>query len=139
MTVNRRNIAKIIIFLACLFLLSGCRQADIARHNARKEADDFNTRRRLTVFNTRTDRVLLQMEGLMSISTDEDGDLNIMTETEEGKYELNYVHLSNDVTYLIEDISGGQSVSKYSYEISFYPEKVKYGIFDLTTDNGPQE
>lgn len=45
-----------------VFGLAGCTEADQVRHNLSQEADNFNIRRKLTVFNIRTDTVLFQME-----------------------------------------------------------------------------
>lgn len=62
---------------AALTVFSGCTEASQVNHNLRMQADNFNVRRKITVFNLRTDTVLFQMEGLFSISDDSDGDLDI--------------------------------------------------------------
>ena len=53
---------KIIKTLALVTLLvtTGCTQADKVRYNITEDADSFNITRRITVFNTRTDKVLMQ-------------------------------------------------------------------------------
>lgn len=57
----------------------GCTQADTVRYNITQEADSFNVTRRITVFNTRTDKVLMQMTGVMSLKTDGDTkELNVI-------------------------------------------------------------
>lgn len=119
-------------------LLTGCRQADMVSYNLKREADDFNIRRRITIINTWTDKVLLQMEGLISVTVDNDGDLNVITEYEEGKYTLQYIHLSEHITYLTEQVSTPTDVSKYTYEIVLYPGHVNLG-FNFVTDKGEQE
>lgn len=119
-------------------LLTGCRQADMVSYNLKREADDFNIRRRITIINTWTDKVLLQMEGLISVTVDDDGDLNVITEYEEGKYTLQYIHLSEHITYLTEQVSTPTDVSKYTYEIVLYPGHVNLG-FNFVTDKGEQQ
>ena len=61
-----KKIIKAILFTTVL-TLTGCTQADTVRHNITENADSFNVTRRITVFNTRTDKVLMQMTGVMSI------------------------------------------------------------------------
>ena len=114
---------KIICVILCAVIaisLCGCRQADKVSYNVSKEADAFNVVRRLTVLNTRTDKVMLQMTGTFSIKVDSDGDLNIICEIENGQYQKHFVHLNSWTTYVVEDISGSD-VSKHSYELNFLP------------------
>ena len=127
-----------ILLLTIAMLLTGCRESEKVTYNLKRQADDFNIRRRITIINTWTDKVLLQIEGLISISVDDDGDLNVITEYDEGKYTLQYIHLSDHVTYLTEQISTPTDVSKYAYEIVLYPMKTVLG-FDFVLDNGEQK
>lgn len=103
----------ILAAIMLLFTLCGCRQSYYASHNVSVEADNFNVYRRVTVFNTRTDTVLLQLEALASISVDNDGDLNVIYQTDQDKYRKAYVHLSDEVTYVVEDIGSGSEVDNY--------------------------
>lgn len=57
----------LVIALALCFTLSGCSEASRVSHNVSKEADNFNVKRRLTVINTRTDKCILQMTGMIYI------------------------------------------------------------------------
>ena len=63
---------KLFITIACIAVaaavMTGCTQADRARHNVQKEANAFNVERRLTVINARTDKPLLEITGRLSIS-----------------------------------------------------------------------
>lgn len=120
----------VILLIGMVFVLSSCRQADTVRHNLKREADDFNIRRRITVMNTRTDTPLMQITGLISIDIDKDGDLNITIEKAPNEFVLNYAHLSQDTTYIVEQIET-KEVSKYQYEIKFYPKQLVSGWFDV--------
>lgn len=126
----KKKIAIILMLAALAWILSACTQADNVRHNLRREADDFNIRRRITVLNTRTDTPMMQITGLLAIETDDDGDLNIMIEKAPGEYVLNYAHLSQDTTYIVEQIET-KEVSKYQYEIKFYPSNLISGWYDI--------
>ena len=126
----KKKIAIAAVLIMTMMLLSACTQSDVVRSNLRREADDFNIRRRITVLNTRTDTPMMQITGLLSISTDSDGDLNIMIEKAPGEYMLNFAHLSQDTTYIVEQIET-KEVSKYQYEIKFYPSQLISGWCDL--------
>lgn len=126
---------KIIKALALVTLLTttGCTQADTVRHNLTEDADSFNITRRITVFNTRTDKVLMQMTGVMSIQTDKDTkELNVLVKDGETYYK-HIIYLNDDTTYVMEDV-GGADVSRSAYEIHFLPEVLQSGLLDIKVD-----
>lgn len=126
---------KIIKALALVTLLvtTGCTQADKVRYNITEDADSFNITRRITVFNTRTDKVLMQMTGVMSIKTDSDTkELNVLVKDGETYYK-HIIYLNDDTTYVMEDV-GGANVSRSAYEIHFLPEVLQSGLLDIKVD-----
>nr|DAQ31135.1 MAG TPA: protein of unknown function (DUF5052) [Caudoviricetes sp.] len=126
---------KIIKTLALVTLLvtTGCTQADKVRYNITEDADSFNITRRITVFNTRTDKVLMQMTGVMSIKTDKDTkELNVLVKDGETYYK-HIIYLNDDTTYVMEDV-GGADVSRSAYEIHFLPEVLQSGLLDVKVD-----
>lgn len=58
----------IVMLLLVVGLLAGCSEADKVNANLSKDADYFNCERRITVYNARTDNVILTVEGYMSIN-----------------------------------------------------------------------
>ena len=126
----KKKILLAVVLCIGLIILSSCRQADTVRHNLKREADDFNIRRRITVLNTRTDTPMMQITGLLSIDVDKDGDLNITIDKEPNQFVLNYAHLSQDTTYIVEQIET-KEVNKYQYEIKFYPTQLVSGFLDV--------
>lgn len=126
-----KKIFVIFVLIVTVFILSSCRQADTVRHNLQREADDFNVRRRITVLNTRTDTPMMQITGLLSIDVDKDGDLNITIEKAPNEFVLNYAHLSQDTTYIVEQVET-KEVNKFKYEIKFYPTQLISGWLDIT-------
>jgi len=112
----------IIIFVVFALLLTGCVQADRVSENISKQADNFNVTPRVTVFNTRTDKVLLEIIGNFSIKHSS-GDVDIIVETAPGVYKKHFVSLNDWTTYVVEDISGA-FVDKYHYEVNFLPEMI---------------
>lgn len=122
-----------LVVLATVTLVSGCTQADTVRYNITQEADSFNVTRRITVFNTRTDKVLMQMTGVMSLKTDSDTkELNVVVKDGE-KYHKHMIFLNDDTTYVVEDI-GGADVSRSAYELHFLPELLESGMLDVKVD-----
>lgn len=122
---------KIIAMLMCIILmvgLVGCVDNESARvsYNLSTQANNFNITRQITVFNTRTDTVLFQMTGLMSISNNSSNELEVVVETDAGVYKKHFIYLSDDTTYIVEDVTGA-FVNKYHYELNILPEMIKIG------------
>ena len=125
-----KKVVVVLVLVVMAFMLTACRQSERVMYNLKREADDFNIRRRITVLNTRTDTPMIQITGLLSIDIDADGNLNITIEKSPGEYVLNFAHLSQDTTYIVEQIET-KDVSKYQYEIKFYPEHLISGWYDI--------
>ena len=121
------------LVISTVLTLTGCTQADTVRHNITENADSFNVTRRITVFNTRTDKVLMQMTGVMSIKTDSGTkELNVLVKDGETYYK-HLIYLNDDTTYVMEDV-GGADVSRSAYEIHFLPEVLESGLLDIKVD-----
>ena len=115
-----------IVALFSIALLAGCgRESEKVSYNISKQADNFNVVRRLTVFNMRTDKCLLQMTGKMSIQNEGHDEISVIVEVDRDKgiYQKHFVYLNDWTMYTIEDITGVQ-VSKYAYEIEFMPQSL---------------
>ncbi len=102
---------------------AGCQtEADRVSHNLSLQADNFNVVRQITVINCIEGDVLFQMTGKMSIKADmPDNQLEIVIEDEYGNYKKHFIGLSDNVTYVIEDLDIN-NVSKYKYTINFNPK-----------------
>ena len=63
------------------------------------------------------------MTGKMSITADmNDNQLEIIVENEDGSYVKHFVGLSDNVTYLIEDLNLGENaVENYKYTLNYNP------------------
>ena len=120
----KKHITVLIVIALMAAILTGCTEAERVSQNISQRADNFDITRRLTVFNVRTDTILFQMTGLFSIHTDsDDGQLEVTCELDDGTYSKHFVRLSDETTYIVEDLSG-TDVSKYSYELNFLPKMV---------------
>lgn len=115
---------KKLLFIAMTsFILVGCSsQAYKVSHNLSQEADNFNNIRQITVINAIQGDVLFQMIGKMSIQADNhDNQLEVIVEDENKQYRKHFIGLSDNVTYIVEDITS-HDVSNYKYTINFNPK-----------------
>ena len=120
--------AKIILAILSVLLtatvLTGCgTEAQRVSYNLSQQADNFNVVRQLTVINCIEGDVLFQMTGKMSITADTaDNQLEIIVE-DNGTYVKHFVGLSDNVTYVVEDLNlGANEVNKYKYILNFNPK-----------------
>lgn len=103
-------------------LLGGCSKSNRVSYNLAQEADNFNVYRRVTVVNCITGDTMMTLEGYASITADtEDNQLEIIVEYEEGKYMKSIIGLSNNVSYLVEDLTTTDT-DGYHYEVNFNPD-----------------
>ena len=119
-----RTIVCVTLLLCLALTLCGCRigtEADRVSHNVSVQADTFNVVRRITVFNIRTDTVLLQMTGKMSLKNNSSNELVVLVEVEKGTYQKHFIYLNEYTMYTVEDLNG-TDVSPYSYELEFLPQ-----------------
>lgn len=121
---KKRIISVLIVATLAAGVIAGCSEKDRVESNLTKEADNFNIVRQLTVMNCIEGDVLFQMSGRMSITADtEDNQLEIIVENDDNTYVKHFVGLSDNVTYVIEDLNlGANDVEKYKYTLNFNPE-----------------
>ena len=111
----------LIIFMGVVF--TGCQtEAEKVSYNLSKEADNFNVVRQLTVINCIEGDVIFRMTGKLSIVADTaDNQLEVTVE-DNGTYVKHFIGLSDNVTYVVEDLNlGANDVSKYRYTLNFNP------------------
>ena len=128
-----KAIVKLLTILTILLLLaifaitaSGCRESNRVSYNISKQADNFNVTRRLTVFNMRTDKCIMQMTGKMSIQNEGNNEISVIVEVDRKKniYQKHLIYLNEWTMYTVEDVTGA-SVSRYAYEVEFMPQSLK--------------
>lgn len=117
-----KKFLTIVLCLVLVISMVGCRQADKVSYNLSKQADSFNEVRQITVINCLQGDTIFQMTGKMSITADtEDNQLEVVVEDENGEYKKHFIGLSDNVTYVIEDITS-EDVSNYRYTLNFNPK-----------------
>lgn len=110
----------LLMLLGCIWLC-GCSEADKVNANISKQADYFETERRITVYNARTDRIILEAEGLMAISNNSENELVCTVKTGPSTYKKNYIYLNDYTMYVVEDITG-TTTDPYHYKMYFHTD-----------------
>lgn len=72
----------------------------------------------MTVWNARTDNVIMYIEGYINISNNNTDELVVTAKVGEDSYKVNYVYLSDYTLYVVEDISGTHT-DPYHYKLYF--------------------
>lgn len=117
-----KKLILILLLIVGVVFLTGC-ETEVQRvsYNLSQEADNFNKVRQLTVINCIQGDVLFQMTGKLSITADTaDNQLEVVVEDEDGSYTKHFIGLSDNVTYVVEDLAAS-AVSKYKYTLNFNP------------------
>ena len=117
----KKKIAIVLAVLALLILQAGCdRQATIVSRNIGIEADEFKITRRITVVNMRTDSIMFEIEGTMSLQNNSSNELQVICMVGDGIYKKHFIYLNDWTSYVVEDVSGAD-VDPYHYHIDVYP------------------
>lgn len=114
-----------VFVVSCVLVLtmvftSGCTEAEKKSIEISKEADTFQTPRKLTIINTRTDKVILEFIGTFSVQSSS-GAIDILCAVGDDKYEKHFFTLNEWTIYVVEDISSSGG-DLYFKQIKYYPE-----------------
>jgi hypothetical protein len=121
---RKKILGLLVVGVLATGTLTGCTEAQRVSYNLSQEAENFNIVRQLTVINCIEGDVLFQMTGRMSITADTaDNQLEIIVENDDDTYVKHFVGLSDNVTYVVEDLNlGANDVEKYKYTLNFNPK-----------------
>lgn len=117
----KKIICAIMIAVVALLCVSCGSEADKASYNISKQADYFESERKLTVYNARTDMIVLEEEGYMSISNNSHNELVCTVKVGPNQYKVNYIYLNEYTMYVVEDITGTHT-DPYHYKLYFHTE-----------------
>ena len=116
---KRFFVAGIALLLILSLSLCGCTSASVVNQNLSQSADNFECLRRIRVYNARTDSVILDMEGYMSISNSLQDELVVTCKVGDKLYKKNYVYLNDYTLYVVEDIAG-TNTDPFHYKVHYY-------------------
>lgn len=128
-----KKIFGCVAVVAAALSLGACTTtADTASRNISYDSDNFKVMRRIVFVNGITDKYLLSIEGLCSITKDkEDSQLEVTCKTGDSEYRKHYLGISDNVTYFVEQMDGSH-VDTFHYKVAFRPETLLPDI-DLQT------
>lgn len=114
----KKIFAMLLVLLMC-FSMCACTAAENVNYNLSQAADNFECLRKITVYNARTDLIVMEMEGAMSLSNNGSNELVVTCKTGPSEYKKNYIYLNEYVIYVVEDITG-TTTNPYHYKVHFY-------------------
>ena len=117
----KKLFAALFALMLCVITLSACSEADKVNTNLSKQADYFECERRITVYNARTDTIILEAEGYMSVSNNSASELVATCKVGQNEYKKNYIYLNDYTLYVVEDITGTHT-DPYHYQLYFHTE-----------------
>lgn len=126
MAKTTKRFLLVAVLLVILVVASSCSEADKVNANISKQADYFECERKITVYNARTDKIIMEAEGYMSISNNSDNELVCTVKIGPNAYKKNYIYLNDYTMYVVEDITGTHT-DPYHYKLYFHTEH----LFDV--------
>lgn len=109
----------IIFVFTIMFTLAACNDADTIQYNISQKSDKFDTYRKVTVINLRSDKILLEVEGYLSIKDSTDKELAIIIMTGKDEYKMHYVYVGSEIVYLVEQLEN-TSTDPYHWYIRIH-------------------
>ena len=119
----KKIIAILMTIVVFMCVATGCmtQEADKVNHNMNVAADNFGCERRITVYNARTDTIILYVEGYMSISNNSHSELVVTCKVGPEEYKKDYIYLNDYTLYVVEDITGTHA-DPYHYVVEFHTQ-----------------
>jgi type IV pilus biogenesis protein CpaD/CtpE len=132
MMVKKRKlivVLGVILVLVWVPLLVGCTESDKVSTNISTDADNFKVVRQITVINTRTDKVILQATGKMSVERS-DKKTTIVIKTGEKEYKKHIIYENSWTASSIEQIEAHKT-NPYAYNFAINPKQIMHGWTDI--------
>lgn len=117
----KKKIGILTVLVLVVLLVTGCTEADKVNVNISKQADYFQSERKITVYNARTDKIIMEAEGYMSISNNSNQELVCTVKVGPDTYKKNYIYLNQYTMYVVEDITGTHT-DPYHYKLYFHTD-----------------
>ena len=112
-------LCAIIILLAIILSACSGTEAEKVNQNLNLQSEYFECERKITVYNARTDTIILECEGYMNLANNKYGELVVTVKTSPTTYKKNYIYLNDYTLYVMEDITGTHT-DPYHYKMYFH-------------------
>jgi hypothetical protein len=116
---KKRIFSVVLVLVLSLCLLTGCNKADNIQYNISHQSDNFETYRRISVINLRSDAMLLQVEGYLSIKDSTETELAVIIQTAPNEYKMHYIYTGAEIVYLVEQLEPSNT-DPYHWEIRVF-------------------
>lgn len=123
----KKRIIWLILFVVIVCMLTSCSEAAKVNKNISKQAEYFECERKITVYNARTDKIIMEAEGWMNISNNSTNELVVTVKVGDVKYKKNYIYLNQYTMYVVEDITGTHT-DPYHYKLYFHTNDVPFTV-----------
>lgn len=120
-----KKILASLMVAASMVALSGCdiQDSKVASQNLSQDADNFKVGRHISFINTRTDNRIMEIVGLCSIEAGTSSASIAVICKDGGGYKKNIVALSQDVTYVVEQLDY-KDVSTAQFKLVIKPSSL---------------
>jgi hypothetical protein len=121
----KKLILSITAGVLLVFALTACpHESDVVSKNISTEADQFHILRRIVFYNGITGEYMLTIEGLCALGNDDPPrELTVTCKVGEGQYKKHFLGLSDNVSYIVEQMEAA-SVSSGTYKVIFKPSVI---------------
>lgn len=114
-----KKIISLILLIVCMFTTTSCNEADNVQYNIAHQSDNFETYRRITVINLRSDSILLQVEGYLAIKDSTTTELAVVIKVAKNEYQMHYIYTGAEIVYLVEQLEPSNT-DPYHWEIRVF-------------------
>jgi uncharacterized lipoprotein NlpE involved in copper resistance len=112
-----------IIAAIATITLSGCKQeSEVAAYNVSQAAHNFEVVRRVVFYNGITGEYILTIEGLLSVTPENDR-LSVIVKTGPKQYKKHYLGVSDNVTWFCEQLDSVPA-DPFHYRVIFRPTTI---------------
>ncbi|GAB2025837.1 hypothetical protein OfM1_19090 [Lactovum odontotermitis] len=130
---KKKMLMAIVAGFTAVLMLVGCEQSDKVSSNISKDADNFKVPRQVTVINTRSDKVILQATGLMSVDRSEEK-MTILIKTGKNEFKKHIVYENKWTAASIEQITSNKT-NPYAYQYTINPKHIMHGWEVVKVEN----
>lgn len=116
-----KTLSVVAMFIVGL-MLTACDDAEIAKNNLTKAADNFEVMRRVVMYNAITGNAVMVTEGKCSVDNDQYR-TSIICKLGDGQYVRNFYGRSDNISYFVEQMET-VPVNVYNYRRTFKPQSL---------------
>lgn len=114
---------KYLALIGILTLSSCSQESDVAAYNVSEAAHNFEVLRRVVFYNGITGEYILTVEGLLSVTPEDNKKLSVIVKTGPKEYKKHYLGVSDNVTWFCEQLEPVRA-DPFHYRVIFRPTTI---------------